>query len=138
MKRWIIVGVATALLGIAHRPAESEPPELAQAGQVGPLMQLKLEKSKQLLEGLALEDFNQVNKSARAIRLLSLEGGWNVLQTEEYASQSRDFRRTAELIADAAQAKDIGRATLGYVAMTVRCVECHTYMRKHRAQLMRY
>jgi hypothetical protein len=67
-----------------------------------------------------------------------MESGWNVIQTEEYATQSRDFRRTCNLIAEAAGEKDISRAALGYVAMTVRCVECHAYMRKHRTQLMKF
>ena len=37
-----------------------------------------------------------------------------------------------KLIVDAAEEKDLGRATLGYVALTVRCVECHSYMRRQR------
>jgi hypothetical protein len=71
------------------------------------------------------------------MKLLSMESGWNVIQTKEYTTQSRDFRRTCDLISEAAAEKDMSRAALGYVAMTVRCVECHTYMRKHRIQLMK-
>ncbi len=100
-----------------------------------PLMQMKLEKSKDILEGLALEEFDKIGKNARSLKLLSMESGWNVIQTEEYAIQSRDFRRTCDLIADAAREKDMSRAALGYVAMTVRCVECHAYMRKHKMQV---
>ena len=95
----------------------------------------KLEKSKKILEGLALEDYDMIAKNARSLRLLSREAGWKVIQTEEYATQSRDFRRTCDLIAKAAEDKEIGRAALGYVALTVRCVECHAYMRKHKADI---
>ena len=98
--------------------------------KLAPLMQMKLDRSKSILEGLALEDYEKIAKNARALRLLSLESGWTVLQTEEYTEQSKDFRRNAELIAEAGADKDLGRATLGYVALTVRCVECHSYMRK--------
>jgi hypothetical protein len=100
--------------------------------QLVPLMQMKLDRSKAILEGLALEDYEKIAKNARSLRLLSLESGWNVLQTKEYTQQSADFRRNTELIASAAEEKDLGRATLGYVALTVRCVECHSYMRKAR------
>lgn len=100
--------------------------------QLSPLMRMKLERSKAILEGLAMEDFDKISSSAQALRLLSLESGWNVIQTEEYATQSRDFRRTSQVIAEAARDRDLGRATLGYVALTVRCVECHSYMRKQR------
>ena len=102
--------------------------------KLAPLMQMKLDRSKDILEGLALEDYEKISKSARALRLLSLESGWNVLQTEEYSQQSLDFRRNSELIAEAGEEKDLGRATLGYVALTVRCVECHSYMRKARSK----
>lgn len=102
-------------------------------GSLPPLMQRKLERSKEILEGLALEDYEKISSNAQALHLLSLESGWNIIQTEEYATQSRDFRRTSKLIAEAAREKDLGRATLGYVALTVRCVECHNYMREHEA-----
>jgi hypothetical protein len=104
---------------------------------VAPLMWAKLDRSKAILEGLTLEDFDKIASNARAMRLLSTESGWNVIQTKEYASQSRDFQRATDLIVEAAGEKDIHRATMGYVALTVRCVECHSYMRKHRLELMK-
>ena len=116
--------------------ANSDPPEQQRRPtKLSPLMRLKLEKSKEILEGLALEDFELIGKNARSLKLLSMESGWNVIQTKEYETQSRDFRRTCDLIAEAAADKDMGRAALGYVAMTVRCVECHAYMRKHKTEL---
>ena len=112
-----------------------EPPQKPRTPLV-PLMQLKLDRSKAILEGLTLEEFDKIARNARALKLLSMESGWSVIQTKEYATQSSDFRRATDLIAEAAEEKDISRATLGYVALTVRCVECHSYMRKHRIQLM--
>ncbi|MEO9593761.1 hypothetical protein [Rhodopirellula bahusiensis] len=102
-----------------------------------PLMHLKLEKSKSILEGLSLEDFDKIASNAQSLKLLSTEAGWNVIQTREYADQSRDFQRAADLIVDAANDEDIHRAAMGYVAMTLRCVECHSYMRNHREGLIK-
>lgn len=107
----------------------------AQENQVGPeklsdFMQMKLEYSKEILAGLALEDYERVAKNSQALSLLSLESGWKVLNTEDYLEHSRDFRSSAKVIREAAKEKNIERATLGYVAMTVRCVECHKYLRK--------
>ncbi|MFG0261808.1 MAG: hypothetical protein ACF788_05400 [Novipirellula sp. JB048] len=114
----------------------TQPPQRSPAERpphrISALMFMKLEKSKAILEGLALEDFEAVARNAKALKLLSLESGWNVIQTKEYATQSDDFRRAADMIAEAANEKNTSRATLGYVSMTVRCVECHSYMRKHR------
>ena len=97
--------------------------------QFSALMRMKLDKAKGMLEGLSLEDPDLIAKNAKEMRLLSLESGWNVIQTKEYAEQSRDFRRACDSIAKAAENKDIHRATLGYLSLTVRCIECHNYIR---------
>ncbi|MCR9293403.1 MAG: hypothetical protein NXI32_11835 [bacterium] len=94
-----------------------------------PIMKRKLDSSKVMLEALALEDFDSLAKNARALSLLSLETDWQVLSTEEYLKQSADFRRSLEVIRSAAEKKNIDRAALGYVEVTIRCVECHKYVR---------
>ncbi|WP_390173930.1 hypothetical protein [Rhodopirellula islandica] len=127
----------TSMVGLA---LQADPPSddasSHRTTKLTPLMRLKLEKSKAILEGLTLEDFDQIASNARSLKLLSTESGWNVIQTREYAEQSRDFQRATDLIAEAAEEQDIHRATMGYVAMTVHCVECHSYMRKHRNELI--
>lgn len=115
----------------------TQDPNEPKASAVTPLMHAKLQKSKAIIEGLALEDFAKIGSNARSLKLLSIESGWNVIQTEEYRVQSNDFRRACETISEAAEEKDVHRATLGYVALTLRCVECHSYMRRHRAELMK-
>lgn len=80
-----------------------------------------------------MEDYKSIARNSRALRLLSLESGWNVIQTPEYTKQSSEFKRSTDLITEAAEKHDLGRATLGYVALTVRCVECHIYLRQQRS-----
>ncbi|QDT11892.1 hypothetical protein [Stieleria marina] len=142
MKRFIACLLSCAVLSLSiSMVSQADPPEKSvnesQSNKLTPLMRMKLDKSKSILEGLTLEDFDKIKSGARALRLLSTELGWNVIQTPEYAAQSRDFQRATDLIAAAAEDKDIHRATMGYVALTVRCVECHSYMRKHRIDLTR-
>lgn len=135
MKRMIILAMAVAcvVLGLKTNSASPQTDALgAPATKLTPLMRMKLDRSKGILEGLAMEEFDTIASNARALRLLSTEAGWNVIQTPEYAAQSRDFQRATDLIVEAAENKDIHRAAMGYVALTVRCVECHSYMRKHR------
>ena len=136
MKRTVLMLMVALIVMTIGGPAKSDPPPASETpgSNLHPLMQMKLDKSKLILEGLTLEQFDKIAKNARSLRLLSTESGWNVIQTEEYATQSRDFQRTCDLIAEAAEEQDISRATLGYVAMTVRCVECHAYMRKYNQQ----
>ena len=99
-----------------------------------PFMQRKLDHAKGVLEGLAMEDFELIAREAQALSLLSLESNWNVLTTEEYIQQSSDFRRAVNVITEAAREKDVHRAALGYVNLTVRCVECHSYLRNKARQ----
>jgi len=102
---------------------------------VAPLMRRKLDRAKGILEGLTLEQYDKIARDARSLRLLSMEAGWNVVQTEEYQKQSQDFRRACDSIERAAKNKDIHRAALAYVALTVHCVDCHSYMRENKIKL---
>lgn len=134
MKKSVILISLLVILGMGglgvwqlygQSPAQQEPRK-----QLKPFMRQKLEHAKGVLEGLALEDYDLIAKEAQALSLLSLESTWNVLNTEEYLEQSKDFRRVVTSITEAAREKDVHRAALGYVNLTVRCVECHDYLRK--------
>ena len=98
-----------------------------------PVMRRKLDHSKDIMEGLATENFDLISRNAQKLSLLSLESSWNVLVTEEYLKQGNSFRRSLETIHQAAKEKNIDRAALGYVDMTIRCVECHKYIRSQKA-----
>ena len=137
----VLSGAPLDSVASAQKPRLSQRPENPDKlgpNRLSPLMRMKLERSKNILEGLALEEFEKISTNAQALSLLSLESGWNVVQTEEYATQSRDFRRTTKIISDAAKEKDLGRASMGFVALTVRCVECHSYMRKNHPTLAKH
>lgn len=100
-----------------------------------PVMQRKLDYSKSLLEGLATEDLEEVARNAQALSLLSTESAWNVMVTDEYLRQSNAFRRSLEAVREGAKEGNVDRAALGYVEMTIRCVECHKYVRKTLKQM---
>ena len=93
-------------------------------------MQLKLDHTKGILEGLATEDFQQIAKGAQALNALSLQSSWNSHTTLEYLDHSGDFRRALNVITKAAHEENLDRAALGYVNLTVQCIECHRYLRQ--------
>jgi hypothetical protein len=124
----LVVGSALALTGFAVWAS--------QPNKVADFMRIKLAKSQSLLEGLALEDFDAIAKNAQALSLLCEEETWRVIQTPEYLAHSEHFRRTANAVAKAAQEKNLDGAALGYVGLTMQCVECHKYVRDvRRAEL---
>ncbi len=126
--RTILLMTAAFLFVSVKAPAQE--PIREAAPPLNKIMQLKLEYSKLILEGLALEDYNKITKNSQALSLLSLESGWKILQTEEYLRQSQEFRRAANAITEASRESNLDRAALGYVGLTIRCVECHSYLRK--------
>lgn len=113
--------VAWSVQGQAPRP-----------NQVQPFMQAKLHRSQHLLEGIALGDLELVAKNSQALSLLAEEANWRVLQTPEYLRYSSDFRHAADAITDAARAKNLDGATLGYVQLTMTCIKCHNHVRDVR------
>ncbi len=95
-------------------------------------MKAKLSHSQQVLKGLATEDFDLIAKSAQAMSLLCEDENWMVLQTPEYRERSTEFRRSVDTITEAAKKKNLEAAALGYVDATLKCVNCHKYVRKTR------
>ena len=100
--------------------------------EVSVFMRAKLDHSKKLLEGLVTEDFVLIAKESQELSLLSQATNWQVLQTEEYLEQSGEFRRTADALTEAARNKNLDGAALRYVDLTMKCVNCHKYVRKVR------
>jgi hypothetical protein len=135
MNNHLTILVAMLALLVPAVSAHGQDPVDSPRRPLRPVMQLKLDYSKQVLEGLALEDYKKIAKSSQKLGLLSLESGWKMLQTEEYVKQSLEFRRTANVITEAARDNNLERAALGYVALTVRCIECHGYLRKQHPEL---
>lgn len=99
---------------------------------VAVFMQAKLKHSQQVLKGLAIEDFDLIAKNSQAMSLLCEDELWQVLQTPEYRARSAEFQRSVDAVTEAAKKKNLEAATLGYVDLTLKCVNCHKYVRKVR------
>ena len=92
-------------------------------------MREKLEHAQKILEAIALEDFDTTGARAEKLSAMSQAAKWQAFQNPDYTQFSLNFRRTVDSIAKAAKDKNIDGATLGYVRMTMSCVECHKFVR---------
>lgn len=106
--------------------AADGPPE---PDKVAGFMRAKLVHSQDVLEGLTTEDFELIEKGAQGLALASLDSNWQVLQTEDYVRQSAEFRRACGTLSDAAKAKNLDGATVAWMDVTLKCVQCHKYVR---------
>ena len=123
MKRPLIAVAALACLSLLVAPGRTD------EDPVDAFMRAKLTHSKEVLEGLTLEDFDQIAKHGQELSLLSQAAAWNVLQTPEYKQHSLEFRRSADSLTKAAKNKNLDGAALAYVDVTLKCVNCHKYVR---------
>lgn len=118
-----VMAVSVAWLG-AIAADQSPVPD-----QVAGFMRAKLGHSQNVLEGLSIADYDLIERGAQELSLASLDSNWQVLQTEDYVRQSAEFRRSCELLRDAAKAKNLDGATLAWMDVTLKCVQCHKYVR---------
>ena len=114
----------------------SRPPLAAQEPSVGDkpndvsiFMRAKLGHAQHVVEGLALADYDLIARGAHDLALASQASSWEVLQTEDYARQSREFRRACESLRSAAKDKNLDGAALAWMEVTLKCIQCHKYVR---------
>ena len=126
----LFLGVVTAWFAVPQA-AQTQVTDLRSPVDFGALMQRKLHSSQSLIKGLALEDYELIAREAQQLQLLSLDAGWNVLQTEDYARISGEFRQAAKKIGRAGKEKNLDAAGLGYFQLTMSCIDCHRHVRKN-------
>ena len=79
------------------------------------LMQRKLKASQRILEGIALNNFEQIGRNAEELILISKDAEWKVVKTPMYELHSNEFRRNADTLARAAKDRNLDGAALAYV-----------------------
>jgi len=131
--RAAVTAAILALVSLPFVPAQST----GRAGQQekqnrSEFMRRKLEFSKNVLEGLALEQYPMIEKNAKALKILSQAAEWEVPMipnATDYVALTSEFQRNTDELVKAAKQGNIDGATLAYVKLTMNCVQCHKYVR---------
>lgn len=92
-------------------------------------MRKKLAASQDVMEGLALEDFDLITKGAKQLQATSAAAEFMVVNDPIYKEHADDFRRIVAKLDRAAREKRVEGATLAFMDLTMTCVECHKYTR---------
>jgi len=114
--------------GISYWRSEGQEP----SPKVVDLMRKKLTHAQKVLEGIALNNFDQIGRSAEELILISKSAEWRVINSPQYEVHSNAFRRAAEGLIEKAKDKNVDGAALAYVDLTLACVKCHKYVRDTR------
>lgn len=134
---WKPLCAAVALAGLVSfrsTAAEKHPPPASRSLQVEhesskSFMQAKLIAAHQVVDGLAYEDFDRIERGADELLRMTELASWKVRRDPIYMHYSADFESTALRLRDAARARSIEKATFAYLHLTVSCMACHQHVR---------
>ena len=122
-KRWLVVALS-AFVGLAA--SSSQRPE------VNRVMREKLSRAQKILEGVVTSDWVGLETNSRELEQLTNDPRWTVLKYPEYVQQSAAFVRAVQDLRRAAAQRDLEKTPQAYVAVTLKCVECHRYLARAR------
>lgn len=133
MRRILGISVLVmAVAGIWQSSVQSQKPKKER----NPIMQEKLDHSQKVLEGLAVRDFDLIERNADELIILSKKAEWRVLKTPEYTLYSDAFRRQAADLVRASKDKNLDGAALAYLDLTMSCVRCHKHVRETKVAML--
>ena len=98
----------------------------------GNVMRQKLGHAQKILEALMTSNYAELERNTTALSRATESAAWWVLQSPEYRLQSSAFLRATQDLVEAAKRRDLDAAATYYGAMTLRCYECHRFMKAAR------
>ena len=101
----------------------------AQAAQASIWMKQKLVASQNILAGLTKGDYEAVEKNAQSMLVVGYLEKWVRADIPGYRKMMTDFEYANKALALAARNKNLDGATIGYVQLTISCVQCHKLVR---------
>ncbi len=119
-----VVVFSAVLLGLAATPSQG--PGLQQ------VMREKLVHAQKILEAVVTSDWVSLETHSRELEGLTNDPRWTVLRYPEYARHSAAFVRAIQDLHRAAAQRDLEKTPQAYVAVTLKCVECHRYLARAR------
>lgn len=133
----ILIAAFVWLPGVAQETAPDQKtaqtdrkPKDAPRPQLEEFMHQKLDASSDILEGLLVEDFEQIEKAGKKLREMSTLEKWRVSNDMMYRNHSKDFQDNVDkLVQSAARARSLDRVALAWFDTTLSCIECHRWVR---------
>ncbi|MFO1460235.1 MAG: hypothetical protein U1G08_12585 [Verrucomicrobiota bacterium] len=134
-----MAGISAAALLLASATTSSAETPSAQRAAMQAFMRQKLVLSQSLLEGLSLERYDQVQKSAVQLRKMSQTNSWSTLGNVQYRAQMTNYQANLDALWAAAGDRSLDAAASAYAKVVVNCVDCHRIVRvdQHLRQVNR-
>jgi hypothetical protein len=130
LSRLMCLLLALAMLSLC--PAGAQEKEKSKEKKKDPAsiwMASKLMHAQKILAGLTKADFEAVEKSANALRVVGYLASHDAADRPDYKRQVRYFEDANKELLRQARSKNVNGATLAYTQLTLSCVQCHTIVR---------
>ncbi|QDT30791.1 hypothetical protein [Thalassoglobus polymorphus] len=125
---WLIYQVAAESLADDVKPIPTETVK----DSVRKAMQRKLVLSKEILNGLVLQDYDSIEKAAAEMKKVSLQSPQQIegdrTENELYQHFRLEFLRINSLMEKMAQEKNLEGAAYAYQNLNANCLACHSYL----------
>lgn len=125
MRKTLIVGMLSGLLlssvAIAEEDKKDDEPSF--------WMKQKLTYSQQILNGLAQEDYELIQKNAMSMKGLNKIEAFVRQKPEGYRTHLKTFEFSVTELIRNAEDEDLDGATLAFTQMAISCVNCHKHLR---------
>lgn len=119
--RGLWAAIAVLLLAVADVAAAETTVQI--------LMREKLESAHAILDGLALEDFAKIEIHAERLKNISRATTWYRADTPDFQTHAKSFQNSAEFLVEQAHAKNLEGVAMGYIRITLDCMQCHNAVR---------
>ena len=139
----VIASLCMTSLVAAQEPKAEKPPakdQPAEEPELSPeekekrlllhFMRRKLEASSEILEGLSIEDFTLIKEGATKLYKMSTVEKWRRSNDALYRQYSSEFQRVTQDLIRSADQGDLDRSALKWMDVTMKCIECHRYVRE--------
>ena len=93
-------------------------------------MRMKLNYTQNILEGLTTRDFGLIISGAEEVERITQAEAWNSNDFADYQKISDELRSVAKHLKKAGQNSNLEAAALRYFELTMKCMDCHQYLRK--------
>jgi hypothetical protein len=123
-RKWLAAIGLSALLGVTAHGGQTQ--------QLNRVMRDKLAYAQQTLEAIVTSDWVSLETNSRELEQLTNDPRWMVLKYPEYARHSAAFVQAIRDLHQAAAQRDLEKAPQAYIAVTLKCVECHRYLARQR------
>ncbi len=97
------------------------------------LMQDKLSHAQSILRGVAMEDFQSIVKDTEMLAMIAKAASWYNTDSPDYMRYFKNFEESVAFLEGNAKSKNLEGVAMGYVRLTLSCMQCHNFVREHRS-----